>query len=126
MGGWPTKLTTSNPSRKRSISSSSIATLITAKYALATNTTLVGSMIQNGHDKGGIAMSTYYVEYRLFGQRQTGVNVGAKSKAEAYDKAVYELIPRIEGELPYSAWVASVTYQNGNYRQFNTFDGKPY
>lgn len=54
------------------------------------------------------------------------VDVIAKSKAEAYDKAVYELIPAIEGELPYSAWVASVTYQNGNYREFNTFEGNPY
>ena len=26
----------------------------------------------------------------------------------------------------YAAWVHSVTYQNGNYRVFNTFCGNPY
>lgn len=66
----------------------------------------------------------YRVEYNLMGRK--AVDVIAKSKYEAYDKAVFELIPKIEGELPYSAWVASVTYQNGNYRTFNTFEGNPY
>ena len=71
-------------------------------------------------------MSVYCVKYNLFGQKNDMVCVCAKNKAEAYDKAVYEEIPKIEGELPYSAWVASVTYQNGNYRAFNTFEGNPY
>lgn len=66
----------------------------------------------------------YRVEYNLMGRK--AVDVIAKSKYEAYDKAVYEVIPKIEGELPYSAWVSSVTYQNGNYRTFNTFEGNPY
>lgn len=66
----------------------------------------------------------YRVEYNLMGRK--AVDVIAKSKYEAWDKAVYEVIPKIEGELPYSAWVASVTYQNGNYRTFNTFEGNPY
>lgn len=66
----------------------------------------------------------YRVEYNLMGRK--AVDVIAKSKYEAYDKAVFEVIPKIEGELPYSAWVASVTYQNGNYRTFNTFEGNPY
>ena len=46
----------------------------------------------------------------------------AGSKAEAYDKVVYEILP----EVPYSAWVSSVTYNNGNYREFNTHEGMPY
>lgn len=50
----------------------------------------------------------------------------AKNKVDAYDKAVYELIPEITGEPPYAAWVQSVTYNNGNYRAFNTCAGKPY
>lgn len=54
------------------------------------------------------------------------MQVAASSKADAYDKAVYELIPAAEGELPYSAWVVSVTYNNGNYKTFNTFEGNPY
>ena len=70
--------------------------------------------------------NAYWVEYRLYGTDVRGIDVLAQSKADAYDKAVYEAIPAREGELPYSAWVASVTYKNGNYRQFNTFEGKPY
>lgn len=70
---------------------------------------------------------TYRVEYKLFnGGEVKGIDVSARSKEQAYDKAVYESIPKKEGELPYSAWVASVTYQNGNYREFNTFSGNPY
>ena len=68
----------------------------------------------------------YYVSYKMFNvDRVRGIDVLASSKAEAYDMAVYTLIPQKEGEPPYSAWVKSVTYNNGNYRQFNTFEGKP-
>lgn len=70
--------------------------------------------------------NVYSVRYNLFGQISDRVDVLAPNKEEAYDKAVYEMIPEKEGGLPYSAWVESVTYQNGNYRQFNTFEGKPY
>lgn len=69
----------------------------------------------------------YYVEYKMYSADQVkGICVGARNKAEAWDRAVYEAIPAAEGEVPYSAWVASVTYQNGNYRRFNTFEGNPY
>lgn len=68
----------------------------------------------------------YTVRYNLFGQKRQFVDVLAENKYQAYDIAVYEKIPEIEGELPYSAWVSSVTYQNGNYREFNTFEGLPY
>lgn len=70
--------------------------------------------------------SVYTVRYNLFGQKRQFVCVIAENKAQAYDIAVYEKIPEIEGEHPYSAWVSSVTYQNGNYREFNTFEGLPY
>ena len=69
----------------------------------------------------------YFVEYKMYSADQVrGICVRARNKAEAWDKAVYETIPAVEGEVPYSAWVASVTYQNGNYRRFNTFEGNPY
>lgn len=69
----------------------------------------------------------YSVRFNLYGQTVDRVDVLASSKEEAYIKAVYEAIPALnDGELPYSAWVESVTFQNGNYRKFNTFEGKPY
>jgi len=72
-------------------------------------------------------MKAYTVEYRLLGfDTVKSIAVLAKNKYDAYDKAVYEVIPEKEGEHPYSAWVASVTYQNGNYKTFNTFEGNPY
>lgn len=70
---------------------------------------------------------TYRVCYKLFSAGEVkGIDVAARSKAEAYEKATYNKIPEREGEVPYSAWVESVTYQNGNYREFNTFSGNPY
>lgn len=66
----------------------------------------------------------YTVRYHMY-QHEKEVHmvcVPAASKEEAYDKAVYEVLP----EVPYSAWVSSVTYNNGNSRYFNTFEGKPY
>lgn len=73
------------------------------------------------------ANKVYTVHYRM---HQSGeakmVDVLAKNKAEAYDKAVYEAIVKEQGGLPYSAWVTSVTYQNGNYRRFNTCEGNAY
>lgn len=69
----------------------------------------------------------YHIEYRAWVNGVTkSVDVVAHTKAEAYDVAFYESIPAIEGELPYSAWVDSVTYQNGNYHQFNTSEGNAY
>ena len=70
---------------------------------------------------------TYTIEYQLSNFNSVKkICVAAKSKHEAYTKAVFTEIPAKEGEHPYSAWVASVTYQNGNYREFNTFSGNPY
>ena len=70
----------------------------------------------------------YTVEYRMWSNGKVDrVFVSAKNKFEAYMKAYYETIPNEnEGELPYSAWVSAVTYQNGNYKTFNTHEGRPY
>ena len=69
----------------------------------------------------------YTVEYRLdqFSDVRK-IDVLASNKEEAYDKAIYEKLMDIEPYSPYSAWVASVTYNNGNYKRFNTHEGKPY
>lgn len=72
-------------------------------------------------------MRAYYVKYKTtIGSDVKGIGFLADNKFDAYDKAVYEEIPKVEGELPYSAWVSSVTYQNGNVRYFNTSEGNPY
>lgn len=72
--------------------------------------------------------SVYYVKYKMHSVDEVkGIDVIASNKEEAYDVSTYEIIPALEGGYtPYSAWVSSVTYNNGNYRQFNTFEGKPY
>lgn len=72
-------------------------------------------------------MKAYYIRYKMhqFGAERS-LDVLAKNKVDAYDKAVYEIIPQREGGCPYSAWVCSVTHQNGNCQRFNTFEGKPY
>ena len=66
----------------------------------------------------------YRVEYRMY---ECGdlhhTYVGAANKYEAYDKAVYEIIPDMEGRCPYSAWVVNVTYSNGNIHVFNSTEG---
>lgn len=74
-------------------------------------------------------MKAYTVRYKPYSGgafEEKEVSFLAKNKADAYDKAFYEIIPAIEGELPYSAWVYSVTYNNGNYRIFNTSEGNAY
>lgn len=59
-------------------------------------------------------------------EKPKGIYVPARNKFEAYDIATYEKIPEIEGTIPYSSWVASVTYNNGNYKTFNTGNGLSY
>lgn len=69
----------------------------------------------------------YSVNYTLFQNADIKrIDIIAKNKRDAWIKASYEVIPQIEGTHPYSAWVASATCNNGNYRIFNTFEGKPY
>ena len=70
---------------------------------------------------------TYYVKYKMHDASDAkGVCVAARNKADAHERAVYDEIPKIEGRCPYSAWVYSVTYNNGNYKKFNTCEGLPY
>lgn len=66
-------------------------------------------------------MKAYTVHYRLdgIGSEELSISFLAKNKVDAYDKAVYELIPQMHGQPPYHAYVYSVTYQNGNERIFN-------
>lgn len=72
-------------------------------------------------------MKTYHIKYKMFDFSETcEIDSMAENRLDAYDTAVYVLIPEKEGAMPYSAWVHSVTYNNGNYREFNTFEGKPY
>lgn len=71
-------------------------------------------------------MKHYTVNYVMSSTgEEKYVAVPAKNKWDAYDKATYEVIPEIEGVLPYGAWVAGVTYNNGNYKTFNTSLGNP-
>ena len=72
-------------------------------------------------------MKAYAVYYKMHSESEPKlIDLLARSRLDAYDKAVFEVIPAREGGLPYSAWVASVTHNNGNCKQFNTFEGKPY
>lgn len=72
-------------------------------------------------------MKSYFVNYKMYSADDVrGIAVLARNVQEAYDKATYEEIPTKEGEMPYSAWVHSVTYNNGNYKVFNSFEGKRY
>lgn len=66
-------------------------------------------------------MKAYYVQFRLHANGDVlGVGVLARNKVDAYDKAVYEEIPRQFGHSPYVAWVHSVTYASGKCQVFNT------
>lgn len=70
---------------------------------------------------------TYYVKYRMHSADEVkGICIPARSKFDAYDKAVYEEIPKANGSLPFSAWVHEVTYNNGKRKVFNTTEGNPF
>lgn len=72
-------------------------------------------------------MKHYTIEYKMYSADEVHTTwVLANNKADAHDVATYVRIPHKEGGIPYSAWVAGVTYQNGNYKRFNTFEGNPY
>lgn len=67
-------------------------------------------------------MKAYTVKYRLDGKwsEPKSISFLAKNKFDAYDKATFELIPEKDGRMPYSSWVYSVTYNNGNEHVFKT------
>ena len=66
-------------------------------------------------------MKAYTVRYQLSGvwDEEKSVSFLAKNKDDAYTKAVFEIIPEMEKEPPYYAYVYSVTYQNGKKKIFN-------
>ena len=70
----------------------------------------------------------YTVEYKMHSADEVRmIDVVATNKGDAWDTAMWIDIPnRHNGEYAYSAWVASVTYQNGNSKRFNTFEGNPF
>jgi len=71
--------------------------------------------------------ASYHVCYRNWSNgEEKWIDVVASNKADAYDIATFEAIPEKEGSIPYSSWVESVTYNNGNYHRFNTSEGNPY
>lgn len=68
-------------------------------------------------------MKIYTIQYKNHSADDINeICVYAKSKEEAYDKAVFE---ELFGSV-YSAWVSSVEYSNGKEHLFNNFEGKPY
>ena len=70
-------------------------------------------------------MKSYTIAYTMFfGDTERHINLLARNKADAYDKAAYEAIPHVEESHPYAVWVYSVTYSNGREQRFNTHEGK--
>ena len=69
----------------------------------------------------------YTIEYIMNGHDEPQkCFVLAHSKEDAYYKALDEIVKHTNGKYPFGYWVAAVTYNNGNYQEFNTFCGKPY
>ena len=61
---------------------------------------------------------TYHVKYKMeWADGMQGMDVIAKSKDDAYYKAL-SIIHNKSGCYPYTARVHSVTYSNGNYKEF--------
>lgn len=62
----------------------------------------------------------YYVKYRLnHYEEEQGIGLLAINKKDAYYKAI-DKVKEKEGHPPYSAWVTSVTYQNGRHQVFKS------
>ena len=69
---------------------------------------------------------TYTIYYRPYnGSQIKFADVVARNKEQAYYRGL-DKVEEVEGETPYSVWVYAVTYNNGNYKRFNTFEGMPY
>ena len=72
-------------------------------------------------------MKQYTVAYRMYKHEiERTIIVKARNKQEAYRIAAYKDIPNKEGCQAYSVWVYGVTYNNGNYKSFNTIEGMSY
>lgn len=70
-----------------------------------------------------IRTKAYTIEYYENGDYEEPKKyiVYAKSKEQAYRRFMW-----VKDYAVYSAWVARVTYNNGNVKEFNNFSGKPY
>lgn len=76
---------------------------------------------------GFIKMRKYLVLFKMYyADFEHAVDVCAKNKIDAYEKAVYIVIPKEFGSPPYSAWVDSVKCKNGNRKKFNTMESVPF
>ena len=71
-----------------------------------------------------MARRTYHIAYRLYKNGDVEhIDVVSGHRGDAYIDACFEAIPQKDGKVPYSAWVESVTYANGNCHRFNTSEG---
>lgn len=72
-------------------------------------------------------MRTYSISYKMneFDEIKR-IRVTADNKEDAYDTAVFDEIPAVENSYPYSAWVSTVYFKNGDCKDFNTCEGMPY
>lgn len=62
----------------------------------------------------------YYVKYRVnHYEEEQGIGLLAVNKKDAYYKAI-DKVKEKEGCTPYSAWVYSVTFQNGRHQVFKS------
>ena len=67
----------------------------------------------------------YHVQYKLHAAGNVNdIMIDANNKRDAYWMAIDQIAEK-EG-YPYSAWVVSVYYKNGNARLFNNHEGNPY
>ena len=72
-------------------------------------------------------MRNYKVSYRMYNfSAEKSISILAENKADAYSKAYFDEIPKVEGEMPYSAWVDGYVTKSGKLIYFNTCDGFPY
>ena len=71
-------------------------------------------------------MKPYTIKYKMTAaENERFICVLADNKAEAW-LAGKDAIRAKEKAFPRSLWVQGVTYQNGNYKKFNTNEKKPY
>lgn len=69
----------------------------------------------------------YKVMYKMHNaDNEHEVEIYAKNKYDAYDRAVYDWIPQEEKSIPYSAWVSSYKTAKGKIHEFSSFEGNPY
>ena len=74
-----------------------------------------------------IRLKRYIISYRLYEfDKERSIEVVASNKSDAYCKAVFDIIPSIENEQVYSAWIDAYITKSGEHHQLNTCEGFPY